>query len=240
MSQPDPIPGERPVAPYARKRFRKLQKQRAAAGLVTYGRPLETYNGRDALQDAMEEAVDLWNYLCQMELERATEHARVELLQQENERLQSALQRAGKWRAEASRIRNEHAAGDTTHADQLRAAYEENAKLHRALNARNEEQEAERNVERVLTFCKQLTWDIARLTDSLAMIEDVLTPQEASTPPVVTPSVVTAVNIATKALVEQRVREAARDTAQELVDTDGCPRSAPARGRDVSGREGGR
>ena len=160
MSQPDPIPGERPVAPYARKRFRKLQKQRAAAGLVTYGRPLETYNGRDALQDAMEEAVDLWNYLCQMELERATEHARVELLQQENERLQSALQRAGKWRAEASRIRNEHAAGDTTHADQLRAAYEENAKLHRALNARNEEQEAFRQiVETCLVYAANMPED---------------------------------------------------------------------------------
>ena len=109
-----------------------------------------------------------------------------------------------------------------------------------AMEAERLREEAERNVERVLTFCKQLTWDIARLTDSLAMIEDILTPQEASTPPVVTPSVVTAVNIATKALVEQRLREAARDTAQELVDTDGCPRSAPARGRDVSGREGGR
>lgn len=160
MSQPDPIPGERPVAPYARKRFRKLQKQRAAAGLVIYGRPLETYNGRDALQDAMEEAVDLWNYLCQMELERATEHARVELLQQENERLKSALQRAGKWRAEASRIRNEHAAGDTTHADQLRAAYEENAKLHRALNTRNEEQEAFwRIVEACMVYADKVSGD---------------------------------------------------------------------------------
>jgi hypothetical protein len=43
---------------------------RAAAGLATYGRPLQTHNGRNAAQDALEEALDLAQYLKQVVLEQ--------------------------------------------------------------------------------------------------------------------------------------------------------------------------
>lgn len=44
--------------------------EREAHGRRKYGRSLETHNGRDALQDAWEEALDLVTYLTQMRLER--------------------------------------------------------------------------------------------------------------------------------------------------------------------------
>lgn len=47
-----------------------LLEQRVEQGLMTYGRPLATDNGRDALTDAWEEAVDLVMYLSQMLMER--------------------------------------------------------------------------------------------------------------------------------------------------------------------------
>ena len=42
---------------------------RAQKGNQKYGRPLETFNGRNALQDAYEEAIDLVQYLKQRLLE---------------------------------------------------------------------------------------------------------------------------------------------------------------------------
>ena len=44
--------------------------QRAAAGVQKYGTPLQTHNGRDALWDAYQEALDLSMYLRQAILER--------------------------------------------------------------------------------------------------------------------------------------------------------------------------
>lgn len=44
--------------------------RRIDLGIRRYGRPLETFNGRDALVDAYEEALDLTNYLCQRTLEQ--------------------------------------------------------------------------------------------------------------------------------------------------------------------------
>ena len=46
--------------------------QRAAAGVIKYGTPLQTHNGRDALWDAYQEAMDLCMYLRQAILERET------------------------------------------------------------------------------------------------------------------------------------------------------------------------
>lgn len=43
---------------------------RNAKGIQTYGTPLETHNGRDALLDAYEEALDLAVYLRQAIEER--------------------------------------------------------------------------------------------------------------------------------------------------------------------------
>lgn len=43
---------------------------RIVLGIQRYGRPLETFNGRDALRDAYEEALDLVHYLKQAMMER--------------------------------------------------------------------------------------------------------------------------------------------------------------------------
>jgi hypothetical protein len=50
-------------------------EERKQLGISRYGRPLETHNGRDALQDAWEEAVDLAVYLTQVRMERADARA---------------------------------------------------------------------------------------------------------------------------------------------------------------------
>lgn len=47
----------------------KLLAQREAAGKKTYGKSLMTFNGRLALQDAVEEALDLTIYLTQVIME---------------------------------------------------------------------------------------------------------------------------------------------------------------------------
>lgn len=44
-------------------------QQRRELGIQRYGSPLMTHNGRDAVRDALEEAVDLAVYLKQVELE---------------------------------------------------------------------------------------------------------------------------------------------------------------------------
>jgi hypothetical protein len=45
-------------------------QQRKQVGIVRYGTPLQAHNGRDALRDAYEEALDLACYLKQVLLER--------------------------------------------------------------------------------------------------------------------------------------------------------------------------
>jgi hypothetical protein len=50
-------------------------RERSEVGRVRYGTPLMTFNGRDALWDAYQEAIDLVMYLRQVILEReATPH----------------------------------------------------------------------------------------------------------------------------------------------------------------------
>lgn len=44
-------------------------RERLKLGVSKYGRPLQSHNGRDALKDAWEEALDCLVYLQQMELE---------------------------------------------------------------------------------------------------------------------------------------------------------------------------
>jgi len=46
---------------------------RSAVGLKKYGTPLRAHNGRDALVDAYQEALDLVMYLKQMLMEREEE-----------------------------------------------------------------------------------------------------------------------------------------------------------------------
>lgn len=69
--QPMPKPGGRPVKGYALATFARMIDERTEKGIQTYGRALETHNGRDALQDLMEELVDAVQYTTQAALERA-------------------------------------------------------------------------------------------------------------------------------------------------------------------------
>lgn len=48
----------------------RMVQERRQLGIQRYGSPLMTHNGRDALQDALEEAVDLAAYLMQLRMER--------------------------------------------------------------------------------------------------------------------------------------------------------------------------
>jgi hypothetical protein len=64
--QPLPMPGKQAVQDV----LIAAVAERRAYGTRKYGRPLETFNGRDALTDAWEEALDLVTYLTQARLER--------------------------------------------------------------------------------------------------------------------------------------------------------------------------
>lgn len=68
--QPPPSQGGVDVTPYAREEFLRCLHLQEEKGRVKYGTSLQTENGRDPLQDAKAEVVDLWQYLCQIELER--------------------------------------------------------------------------------------------------------------------------------------------------------------------------
>jgi hypothetical protein len=72
-TQPLPTPGEGDIMLALEKRVR----QRREKGIATYGRSLQAFNGRRALVDALEEAVDLAAYLEQELHERAKLEARV-------------------------------------------------------------------------------------------------------------------------------------------------------------------
>ncbi|MFD7835544.1 hypothetical protein [Streptomyces sp. NPDC059761] len=71
--QPLPHKGGEPV----QERLIEMIKQRRALGIQRYGRPLETFNGRNPLQDAWEEALDLATYLTQLQMEQEARQAGV-------------------------------------------------------------------------------------------------------------------------------------------------------------------
>lgn len=64
--EPPPQPGKEIVLPHVIQDL----SDRAAVGKEKYGVMLETHNGRDALMDAYQEALDLVMYLRQAILER--------------------------------------------------------------------------------------------------------------------------------------------------------------------------
>lgn len=81
MNQPDPIPtDEQPVW----EMVIADMKARDHVGRERYGTPLQVTNGRDALQDAYEEALDLTVYLRQ-------ERARRDALLAENAALKARV-----------------------------------------------------------------------------------------------------------------------------------------------------
>jgi hypothetical protein len=64
--QPLPVDGQRDVI----SDLIAALQARLAIGIKRYGRPLQTFNGRDAHQDELEEFVDGWAYRRQARLER--------------------------------------------------------------------------------------------------------------------------------------------------------------------------
>lgn len=66
MTQPDPLPGKTKILDLV---LSDLQ-ERAEQGHKQYGCYLQSHNGRDALRDAYEEALDLAMYLRQAIEER--------------------------------------------------------------------------------------------------------------------------------------------------------------------------
>lgn len=69
QSQPMPQPGEEDVTRAVIDDLRRRERK----GIETYGTPLQTHNGRDALRDAYEEVLDLAQYLKQAIMEREGE-----------------------------------------------------------------------------------------------------------------------------------------------------------------------
>ena len=67
-----------------------LLRQREQRGIETYGETLRPFNGRDATQDAIEEALDLAQYLRQWQMERAALSERIAELEAENARLRNS------------------------------------------------------------------------------------------------------------------------------------------------------
>lgn len=67
--QPSPRPGQDVVY----KRVMDDIQARVEAGYAKYGTYLQTHNGRDALTDAYQEAIDLVMYLAQMLMERESD-----------------------------------------------------------------------------------------------------------------------------------------------------------------------
>ncbi len=70
MAQPMPLPGARPVEPFAREVFEKVAEHQRNKGLKKYGTPLEAFNGRDPVMDLLGELYDAWMYACQILLEQ--------------------------------------------------------------------------------------------------------------------------------------------------------------------------
>lgn len=70
VPQPLPTPGGQSVFAEARRRINAALDARESKGIATYGRTLETFNGRDAHQDKAEEFIDGFLYETQAALER--------------------------------------------------------------------------------------------------------------------------------------------------------------------------
>jgi hypothetical protein len=66
-------------------------RERERKGYETYGGPLETFNGRMPEQDALEEALDLTQYLYQARQERIQLEEELEFLREDNERLRNEV-----------------------------------------------------------------------------------------------------------------------------------------------------
>ena len=74
--QPLPTPGKQSVT----RALMAMLEARERKGIETYGRSLETFNGRKAPRDLLEELIDAAQYCLQWEIEREALMAKIESL----------------------------------------------------------------------------------------------------------------------------------------------------------------
>lgn len=101
--QPPPEPGQETVWPMLERLFQAMLPERVEEGIKRYGTPLQTFNGRDAFQDSMQEWFDLGLYVTQMSIERTVlealvlallhdlEHERTDAIQRDIEEIKCLL-----------------------------------------------------------------------------------------------------------------------------------------------------
>jgi hypothetical protein len=68
-NQPMPKDGKEIVMPHLVKEFNQMAELRYKVGLERYGKPLQTFNGRDSGQDLVEELFDACIYAKQLRME---------------------------------------------------------------------------------------------------------------------------------------------------------------------------
>lgn len=170
--QPAPRPGEGDVMAELEERVR----QRRERGLATYGIALQRFNGRDALEDAIDEALDMAAYLLQEQGERDQLQAELAAAIARVKELEKLLQPAEpapyaentsavcKWCGE-NRPGGHYEWFETMRALSIRAekaerssadAYEQNARLCRELlemrAERDSERKAKEEAQRLVTW----------------------------------------------------------------------------------------
>lgn len=74
-------PGDQPLptegGEHVQDRLIKLIEERRTLGVQRYGRALQTFNGRNAVRDLLEELLDGATYAMQVEMEQEAQQARI-------------------------------------------------------------------------------------------------------------------------------------------------------------------
>lgn len=89
MSQPNPVKNDNIII---HEQLIKLIQERLDFGIKKYGTPLQPFNDRRSLSDALDEALDLSVYLLQEIVEREALDKKIKDLLRENDRLKTQIQ----------------------------------------------------------------------------------------------------------------------------------------------------
>lgn len=90
--QPAPTPGQQSVPDHVRQRFIQHLDARDKKGVETYGRSLQTHNGRNAHEDALDEIIDAYQYVSQALLENQDKDTAIRVLQNRVELLVEGIE----------------------------------------------------------------------------------------------------------------------------------------------------
>ena len=101
-----PLPTSESKSQSVTSALRKLLDEREAKGIATYGRSLQTHNGRDAVRDLVEELIDGAQYALQWEIERADLLSEIDRLKRRETDLEVCVEYE---LAENSRLQQAHA-----------------------------------------------------------------------------------------------------------------------------------